>query len=128
MFSIKEERIMKNYTDLDVWKIARKLVKTVYSLTSQFPNTEIYSITNQINRSVISIPSNIAEGIGRQSDKETIQFLYIAKGSLFELETQLYLAFDLEYISKDKLDNILEEITSCKKLLNGFINYFKSKK
>ena len=128
MFSIKEERIMKNYTDLDVWKIARKLVKTVYSLTSQFPNTEIYSLTNQINRSVISIPSNIAEGIGRQSDKETIQFLYIAKGSLFELETQLYLAFDLEYISKDKLDNILEEITSCKKLLNGFINYFKIKK
>ena len=119
---------MKNYTDLDVWKMARKLVKTVYSLTSQFPNTEIYSLTNQINRSVISIPSNIAEGIGRQSDKETIQFLYIAKGSLFELETQLYLAFDLEYISKDQLDNILEEITSCKKLLNGFINYFKSKK
>lgn len=119
---------MKNYTDLDVWKIARKLVKTVYSLTSQFPNTEIYSLTNQINRSVISIPSNIAEGIGRQSDKETIQFLYIAKGSLFELETQLYLAYDLEYISKDQLDNILEEIISCKKLLNGFINYFKSKK
>ena len=119
---------MKNYTDLDVWKIARKLVKTVYSLTSQFPNTEIYSLTNQINRSVISIPSNIAEGIGRQSDKETIQFLYIAKGSLFELETQLYLAHDLDYISKDQLDNILEEIISCKKLLNGFINYFKSKK
>lgn len=119
---------MKNYIDLDVWKIARKLVKTVYNLASQFPNTEIYSLTNQINRSVISIPSNIAEGIGRQSDKETIQFLYIAKGSLFELETQLYLAYDLDYISKDKLDNILEEITSCKKLLNGFINYFKSKR
>lgn len=119
---------MKNYTDLDVWKIARKLVKTVYSLTSQFPNTEIYSLTNQINRSVISIPSNIAEGIGRQSDKETIQFLYISKGSLFELETQLFLAHDLEYISERQLLEVLEEITSVKKLLNGFINYFKNKK
>jgi len=119
---------MKDYTELEVWIASRKLVKIVYGLTSKFPNAELYSLTNQINRSVISIPSNIAEGIGRQSDKETIQFLYIAKGSLFELETQLYLAYDLEYISKDKLDNILNEITSCKKLLNGFINYFKNKK
>lgn len=118
---------MKNYTELDVWKIARKLVKSVYSITSQFPNSELYVLTNQANRSAISIPSNIAEGIGRQSYKETIQFLYIAKGSLFELETQLYLAFDLEYISQDQLENVLNEITSCKKLLNGFINYFKNK-
>ncbi|MBR9758566.1 MAG: four helix bundle protein [Algicola sp.] len=119
---------MKNYTELDVWKIARKLVKTVYNMTSQFPNSELYALTNQANRSAISIPSNIAEGIGRQSDKETIQFLYIAKGSLFELETQVYLAFDLEYISQDQLENVLNEMTSCKKLLNGFINYFKNKK
>ena len=76
---------------------------------------------------MVSVPSNIAEGIGRQSDKETIHFLYIAKGSLFELETQMYLAFDLEYISEDQLKVILEQLTSCKKLLNGFINYFKNK-
>ncbi|WP_040248163.1 four helix bundle protein [Psychroserpens mesophilus] len=119
---------MKNYTELDVWKTARKLVKTVYDLTSKFPNTEIYSLTNQINRSVVSIPSNIAEGIGRQTDKETIQFLYISKGSLFELETQLFLANDLNYISEKQLSEVLENITSVKKLLNGFINYFKNKK
>ncbi|PWI29412.1 four helix bundle protein [Flavobacteriaceae bacterium LYZ1037] len=118
---------MKNYTELDVWKFARALVKSVYELTKHFPNTELYSLTNQINRSVVSVPSNIAEGIGRQSDKETIQFLYIAKGSLFELETQIYLAFDLEYISEEQLNVILEQLTSCKKLLNGFINYFKNK-
>jgi len=118
---------MKNYTELEVWKFARALVKSVYQLTKHFPNPEIYSLTNQINRSVISVPSNIAEGIGRQSDKETIQFLYISKGSLFELETQMYLAFDLEYISEDQLKVILEQLSSCKKLLNGFINYFKNK-
>lgn len=118
---------MKNYTELEVWKFARALVKSVYQFTKHFPNTELYSLTNQINRSVISVPSNIAEGIGRQSDKETIQFLYISKGSLFELETQMYLAFDLEYISEDQLKVILEQLSSCKKLLNGFINYFKNK-
>jgi four helix bundle protein len=118
---------MKDYTELDVWKFARALVKSVYQLTTDFPNTELYSLTNQINRCVISIPSNIAEGIGRQSDKETIHFLYIAKGSLFELETQLYLALDLDYINQEQFKSIYEELTSCKKLLNGFINYFKNK-
>ena len=117
---------MKNYTELEVWKFARALVKSVYQLTKHFPNTELYSLTNQINRSVISVPSNIAEGIGRQSDKETIQFLYISKGSLFELEAQMYLAIDLEYIPEDQLNVILEQLTSFKKLLNGFINYFKT--
>ncbi|WP_299128053.1 four helix bundle protein [uncultured Winogradskyella sp.] len=117
-----------NYTELDVWKYSRGLVKKVYLLTDEFPKEELYGLTNQIRRCSISVPSNIAEGLGRQSNKETIHFLYISKGSLFELETQLYLAFDLSYISKEQLDNISEKITSCKKLLNGFINYFKSKK
>lgn len=118
---------MKDYTELEVWKKSRSLVKSVYEITKNFPNTELYSLTGQINRSVISIPSNIAEGIGRQSDKETIHFLFISKGSLFELETQLYLAFDLEYISEEQLKILLDEAISCKKLLNGFINYFKNK-
>ncbi len=118
---------MKNYTELEVWKAARSLVKSVYDLTRNFPKAEVYTLTSQINRSVISIPSNIAEGIGRQSDKETIQFLYIAKGSLFELETQLFLAFDLRYVSENQFAGVLKNITTCKKLLNGFINYFKNK-
>jgi four helix bundle protein len=117
-----------NYTELDVWKHSRGLVKRVYILSDSFPKDELYTLTNQVRRCSISIPSNIAEGIGRQSNKETIHFLYISRGSLFELETQLFLAFDLNYISKQQLENILEQVTSCKKLLNGFINYFKSKK
>lgn len=117
-----------NYTELDVWKSSRELVKTVYLLSDLFPKEELYALTNQARRCSISIPSNIAEGLGRQSDKETIHFLYISKGSLYELETQLFLAFDLEYIAKEQLESILEKVTTCKKLLNGFINYFKSKK
>ena len=116
---------MKSYTDLDVWKYSRELVKLVYLLTKSFPKKELYALTNQIRRSSISVPSNIAEGIGRQSNKETIHFLYIAKGSLQEVETQLYLSFDLEYISEEQLKNILEKVITNKKLLNGFINYYK---
>jgi len=116
---------MKSYTDLEVWKYSRELVKLVYLLTKSFPKEELYALTNQIRRSVISVPSNIAEGIGRQSNKETIHFLYIAKGSLQEVETQLYLSFDLEYISEIELNNILEKVVSNKNLLNGFINYYK---
>lgn len=116
---------MKSYTNLDVWKYSRELVKLVYLLTKSFPKEELYALTNQIRRSSISVPSNIAEGIGRQSNKETIHFLHIAKGSLQEVETQLYLSFDLEYISERELKNILEKVVSNKKLLNGFINYYK---
>jgi four helix bundle protein len=114
-----------NYTDLDVWKYSRELVKLVYLLTKTFPKEELYALTNQIKRSVVSVPSNIAEGIGRQSNKETIHFLHIAKGSLYEVETQLYLSYDLSYISEIELKNILEKVISNKKLLNGFINYYK---
>lgn len=114
-----------NYTELDVWKYSRELVKLVYLLTKSFPKEELYALTNQIRRSVVSVPSNIAEGIGRQSNKETIHFLYIAKGSLFEVETQLYLSFDLGYMSEIELKSILEKVISNKKLLNGFINYYK---
>tara|TARA_R110002072_G_scaffold175495_4_gene331274 strand:+ start:2291 stop:2647 length:357 start_codon:yes stop_codon:yes gene_type:complete len=116
-----------NYTELDVWINSRELVKLVYGLTKSFPKEEVYGITNQIRRSAVSVPSNIAEGCGRQSNKETIQFLYIAKGSLYELETQLYLSQDLDYISKEELDCIIKKVASCKKLINGFINYFKNK-
>ncbi|WP_147676165.1 four helix bundle protein [Algibacter pacificus] len=114
-----------NYTDLDVWKNSRELVQLVYQLTKCFPKEELYGLTNQIRRCAVSVPSNIAEGCGRQSNKETIHFLYIAKGSLQEVETQLYLSFDLEYISEDDLKDILDKVILNKKLLNGFINYYK---
>lgn len=116
---------IKSYLDLDVWKKSRTLAKEVYIATKPFPKEEVFGITSQIRRSVISVASNIAEGTGRQSTKETIQFLYISRGSLYEMETQLYISFDLEYLSESQLNNLIETTTECKKLLNGFINYYK---
>ena len=116
---------MISYTELDVWLEARKLVKKVYAICKKFPNEEMYGLTSQIKRCSVSVPSNIAEGCGRHSSKETIHFLHISRGSLFELETQLYLANDLEFLSIEELKLLLIQVTSCKKLLNGFINYYR---
>lgn len=113
-----------DYKELDVWLKARELVKKIYILTTSFPNEEQYGLTSQIRRSSISISSNIAEGCGRQTAKETIYFLHIARGSLFELETQVILADDLGYITMNAVDT-LKEIERVKMLLNGFINYHK---
>ena len=113
------------YKDLDVWKEARTLVKIVYQSTSQFPKSEIFGLQSQIKRSVVSIPSNIAEGSGRNHRKDSLQFFYISRGSIYELETQLYLSFDLEFISEQELNIILNKIEVIRKLLAGLIKYYK---
>ena len=83
-----------------VWQNSLKLVKQIYNLTGKFPLEEKFGLANQIQRAAVSIPSNIAEGYGRNSNKEMIRFLSIAKGSLYEVETQLYIAIDLKYLSE----------------------------
>lgn len=113
-----------DYKELDVWLQARNLVKTVYVLTKNFTKEEQYGLTSKIRRCVVSVSFNIAEGCGRHSNKETIYFLNISRSSLYELETQLILANDLEYILSD-INTILNEVERIKKLLNGFINYQK---
>lgn len=116
----------KSYVELLVWKKARELTNLIYSITSKFPVNEQYGLTSQIRRCTVSIPSNIAEGSGRNHAKDAMQFFYIARGSLYELETQLYLAFDQKFINQNQLDKALGEVTECKKLLNGYIRYFKT--
>lgn len=116
----------KSYLELDIWKQSRILVSDVYSITKNFPKEEMYGLTNQIRRCAISISSNIAEGCGRNYKKDSLQFFYISRGSLYELETQFYLASDQNYISLSDLNSCIEKITVCKKLLNGFINYFQT--
>lgn len=116
---------MKPYIELDVWIEARKLASDIYGITESFPKEEQYGIVSQIRRSVVSIVSNIAEGCGRNSSKETIHFLHVARGSLYEVETQLYISFDQNYLEKQKLNNLIEQILICKKLINGFINYYR---
>jgi four helix bundle protein len=116
-----------SYRDLDVWQQSRTLVKDIYQLTKDFPKEEQFGLTNQLRRAAVSIPSNIAEGCGRNHFKDSIQFFFVARGSLYEVETQLIVASDLEYISKEILTSTSQQVTRCKKLLNGFINYYQKK-
>ena len=116
---------LKSYTDLDVWKKSRELANIIYQFSKAFPSDEQFGLTSQIRRCAISIPSNIAEGCGRDTSKDTVRFLFNARGSLYELETQLYLAFDQNYLKESKMNTIFGEIVECKKLLNGFINYYQ---
>ena len=109
------------YKELEAWKEARKLVKEVYKLTSEFPKSEIYGLTSQINRCAVSIPSNIAEGCVRFSDKDTKKFIDIAIGSIAELDTQLILADDLGFAQYNaSLSNYLNKVSA---LLQGLKKY-----
>jgi len=115
----------KEYTDLEVWQESRKLANLIYQLTKVFPKDELFGLTNQLRRCAVSVPSNIAEGCGRQTSKDTINFLHISRGSLYELETQCFIALDQQYITNEQFENIYKSIQSCKRLLNGFINYYR---
>ena len=115
-----------DHKSLDVWKESITLVKEVYKLTSDFPKEERFGLISQIRRAAVSIPSNIAEGCARNSDKELIQFLYISLGSLSELETQFIIANELGYISKT--DYLFDDINKIKKMILGLIKYLRSKK
>ena len=114
---------IKNHKDLEVWKKSMDLVSNIYKITESFPNKELYGLTNQIRRAAVSVPSNIAEGAARNSKKEFIQFLYIALGSLSELETQIIIANRLKYLNN--LDTLLDDLKFVQKLINGLIYYLK---
>lgn len=112
---------MTDYKKLIVWQKSRYLVKDVYDRTKLFPKEEQYGLTNQIRRAVISVPSNIAEGYHRQSDKEFIRFLSIAKGSAAEVETQVLLAEDLGYISQKESEALLLQTSEILHMLGALI-------
>jgi len=115
---------MKTHKDLDVWNRAMELAEKTYALTMDFPQKEQYGIVSQIRRSAISIPSNIAEGAARHSNKEFVQFLYIALGSLAELETQVLLSQRLGFL---KDGSVLLELEDIRKMLLGLIRFLKHK-
>ena len=114
---------MTGFENLEVWKKSIILVKEVYTLVKLFPKEENYALSDQVRRSVVSIPSNIAEGSGRNSPKEFVQFLYIALGSINELETQLIIAKEIGYL-KD-IEEIRNKILEIKKMLNSLITSIK---
>jgi len=121
---VTEKANIKTHKDLDVWKKSMDLVERVYRRTEGFPDSEKYGLTNQIRRCAVSVSSNIAEGAARNTDKEFVQFCYIALGSLSELETQLLIAQRLKY--SQNID-ILENVVEIRRMLLGLIKYLKSK-
>ncbi len=116
---------IKSYKDLLVWQKSILLVKEVYQLTELFPADEKFGIISQIRRAVVSIPSNIAEGWGRMSRKNYIQFLRTARGSLFELETQIIISKELKYYTG--YENIESLIVEVSKMLNSLIRKLEEK-
>lgn len=119
------DKEIKSYIELDVWKEARTLANEIYTVTKNFPKEEQFGLISQMRRCAVSVPSNIAEGCGRNYPKDSIQFFFIARGSLYELETQIYIAFDQKYINDTLLKNLLLKLETTRKLLNGFIKYYQ---
>jgi len=114
------------YEDLTVWRRAMDLVLEVYRCTVSFPRQEIYGLTSQMRRSAISVPSNIAEGKGRSSRRELLQFLFHARGSLLELRTQITISYELGFLSPIEGKNLTDRASEVGRLLNGLINRFQS--
>jgi four helix bundle protein len=108
---------MHNYKELKVWQKAMENAKKVFQVTALFPSSEKYGLVSQMNKCAVSIPSNIAEGAGRSSQKEFVQFLSIATGSAYELETQIMLAQSFEFINKEMHDDLILSTTELQRML-----------
>ena len=119
---------MKAFRELIVWRKSMDFVTEVYKASKQFPKDENFGLIAQIRRSAVSIPSNISEGYGREGLNDYLRFLNIAMASLFELQTQLEIAFNLEYINKEKFDNLYELSREIERMLSSFIRSLKSKR
>ena len=113
---------IKNFQDLRIWQTGIEVVKDVYILTKKFPKEELYGLTSQMRRSAVSIPSNIAEGFRRYHNKEYKQFLYIALGSCAELETQIIIANELDYINETNKTELIEKIKYICRMTVKLIN------
>jgi four helix bundle protein len=118
---------MNTFKDLNVYKQSLDLVTKIYSVTSNYPSTEIYGLTNQIRRAAVSIPSNIAEGSSRAHPKETIQFLYVSLASANEIDTQLEISQRLNFISSQLHLEFQVRIDEICKMIQGMIKYHKTK-
>ncbi len=117
---------IKSFTDLFAWQEGHKLVLMIYKITTDFPQAEIYSLVNQMRRCVVSVTSNIAEGFGRQTYKEKVQFYYQAQGSLTELKNQLLIAKDVGYLIEIDLKKLSKQADIAHQLLQGLIRKSKT--
>mgnify|MGYP001552087308 FL=1 len=119
--------MLKSYRELNVWKKAYNLCVKIYRITKVFPQEERYVLSSQMRKSALSIPSNIAEGYGRKTKADYVRILYIAYGSVCEIETQILLAGDLNYIQRDKRDNLNQEISEIEIMLKALIRTLEKK-
>jgi four helix bundle protein len=119
--------MLKNYKELKVWKKSYELCLEIYRITAKFPKEEKYGLTSQLRRSVVSIPSNKAEGYGRKTTSDYVRLLYISYGSVCELETQILLAGDLNLIENDELGTIKENIAEIERMLKALIKSLENK-
>ncbi|MCK4572287.1 four helix bundle protein [candidate division WOR-3 bacterium] len=119
---------IKRFEDIKAWQKSRELVKEIYYITNNKKFMKDWSLKEQVRRAAVSIISNIAEGFSRQTDKEFIQFLYIAKGSASEIQSHLYLSLDLGYLSKEEFKKVYIETEEISKMISGFIRYLKDSK
>ncbi|MFT3675934.1 MAG: four helix bundle protein [Chitinophagaceae bacterium] len=117
---------MTNYRNLDAWKQGMALVELIYGITKGYPIDERYGLIAQTRRAAVSVPSNIAEGLGRNHKKDTIQFLHISRGSLYELETLLEIAVMTNYIEEPAAIPVRKQLNDCIRLMNGLIRYFEN--
>jgi four helix bundle protein len=106
---------------LDAWKISIELVKEIYRLTASFPKEEMYGLVSQMRRAAVSVPSNLAEGAARKNNREFVQFLYIALGSLSELDTQIHIAMELGYLGAEEKKESAELLEKASMLISGLI-------
>lgn len=120
--------MVESYRDLEVWKKSVAVITELYKLTAQFPAEERYGLVSQIRRAGVSIAANIAEGWGRGTTGEYIQFLAVARGSLMELETHLIVARNLEFLNKDAFSAISRPVQDVEKMLNRLIAVLKNRK
>jgi four helix bundle protein len=116
-----------NFEELEVWRIALDFAEKVYVTTQKFPKEEIYGVTNQLRRASLSISLNIAEGKGRYSNKEFKQFLFLARGSLYETITLLKLCLRLKYLSEVRYQELIKDCEIMQSKLAGLLNYLKGK-
>ena len=117
---------IRSHMDLDVWKLSMDFVDELYNITDNFPDTEKFGLASQLRRAGVSIPSNIAEGAGRFHEKEFIQFLYISRGSLSEVETQLEIARRRGYVKS--IDSSINTSIRIRKMINGLIEHLKGRR
>ena len=110
--------MIQSYKDLIVWQKAMQMAEMLYSMVKKFPKEETYALSDQMRRAAVSIPSNIAEGYGRNSKKEYIQFLSIAKGSAYELETQMIPTVRIGYVTEQEILPIMNSLTEIGKIIN----------